>query len=82
MEPFERSLTRLLEEARQAPGCRWAYAFKAEDLTPGYLVLSGWEDGASMREWEESRRHVRISNLAEEEWFTQPLVMRRYQVFG
>ncbi|MBI2885771.1 MAG: antibiotic biosynthesis monooxygenase [Chloroflexi bacterium] len=82
VEAFERSLARLLEDAQAAPGCRWAYALRAEDITPSYLVLSGWEDSASMRAWEESPRHRRAANVGEEAWFSQPLVVRRYRTFS
>ena len=80
VEAFERSLTRLLEDVRDAPGYRWAYAFQGEDITPSYMVLSGWEDSASMRSWEDSPIHQRAAHTGEEGWFSQPMIMRRYHL--
>ena len=61
MEPFERFLDRLTRQAREAPGCLWAFSFRAEDLSPNYIVLSGWTDNINIQEFEEAPRHVRAA---------------------
>jgi quinol monooxygenase YgiN len=79
--PFERFLERLTREAREFEGCLWAYSFRAEDLSPNYIVLSGWTDGQRIQEFEEVPRHVRAALMGEEEFFAQPMIMRRYKNF-
>lgn len=79
--PFESFLLRLLVEAREFPGCLWAYAYKAEDLTLQYIALSGWDTAQHIQEFEEVPRHVRAARMGEEEFFIQPVIMRRYQRF-
>lgn len=81
VEPFEQSLKRLLEEARAAEGCLWAYAFRGQDVEPSYMVLSGWEDAAKMRVWEDSPRHQRAVRTGQQEYFSRPMVVRRYNPF-
>lgn len=80
--PFEAAMRRLLTDARETPGCLWAYAYRAEDIEPAYMVLSGWDSQASMRTWEHSPRHERVVEISEQEWFRQPAVVRRYHNFG
>ena len=79
--PFERFLERLTREAREFEGCLWAYSFRAEDLSPNYIVLSGWTDAIRIQEFEEVPRHVRSARMGEEEFFAQPMIMRRYKNF-
>ena len=81
VEPFERFLERLTREAREHPGCIWAFSFRAEDLSPNYIVLSGWTDAIKIQEFEEVPRHVRAARMGEEEFFAQPMIMRRYKNF-
>ena len=80
-EPFERFLDRITREALEFPGCLWAYSFKAEDMAANYIVLSGWTDSIRIQEFEEVPRHVRAARMGEEEFFAQPMIMRRYKNF-
>ena len=82
VEPFERFMARILREARETPGCLWAYALRAEDLSPNYVVLSGWRNARVMIDFEETPRHVRATRMGEEEFFSQPIMMKRYQRFA
>ena len=50
---------------REFPGCLWAYAFKADDLTANYIVLSGWADAKTMVDFEEYPRHRRAALMGE-----------------
>lgn len=81
-EPFERFMERLIRDAREFPGCLWAYAFKAEDLSANYIVLSGWTDAKTMVDFEEYPRHRRAALMGEEEFFQHPMVMKQYKRFG
>jgi quinol monooxygenase YgiN len=81
IEPFERFLDRITREALEFPGCLWAYSFKAEDMAANYIVLSGWTDSIRIQEFEEVPRHVRAARMGEEEFFAQPMIMRRYKNF-
>ncbi len=82
VEPFERFLDRLTEQAREAPGCLWAFSFRQEDLSPNYIVLSGWTDNINIQEFEEAPRHVRAARMGEEEFFAAPMIMTRYKNFA
>ena len=81
-EPFERFMERLIRDAREFPGCLWAYAFKAEDTSANYIVLSGWADAKTMVEFEEYPRHRRAALMGEEEFFQHPMVMKQYKRFA
>lgn len=81
-EAFERFMERLVRDAREFPGCLWVYAFKADDLTPNYIVLSGWTDAQSMVAFEEYPRHRRAALMGEEEFFAHPMVMKQYKRFA
>lgn len=81
-EPFERFMIRILREAREFPGCLWAYGFKAEDMSLNYIVMSGWTDAKTMVDFEETPRHVRSARMGEEEFFARPMTMKRYKRFG
>ena len=79
--PFEKFMARIMREAREYKGCIWADAFKAEDMSANYIVLSGWTDAKTMVDFEEVPRHVRAARMGEEEFFSRPMVMKRYKPF-
>ena len=81
-EAFERFMERLIRDAREFPGCLWAYAFKADDLSANYIVLSGWADAKTMVDFEEYPRHRRAALMGEEEFFAHPMVMKQYKRFA
>lgn len=79
---FERFMERLVRDAREFPGCLWVYGFKADDMSPNYIVLSGWADNKSMVDYEEYPRHRRAALMGEEEFFAHPMVMKQYKRFA
>jgi quinol monooxygenase YgiN len=79
---FEKFMARIMREAREFPGCLWAYAYKAEDMSATYIVLSGWTDAETVVNFEEVPRHVRAARMGEEELFSRPMVMKRYKRFN
>lgn len=79
--PFEKFMARILREALEFSGCLWAYAYKAEDMSATYIVLSGWTDAETVVNFEEVPRHVRAARMGEEEFFSRPMVMKRYKRF-
>ncbi len=79
--PFEKFMARILREALEFPGCLWAYAYKAEDMSATYIVFSGWTDAETVVNFEEVPRHVRAARMGEEEFFSRPMVMKRYKRF-
>lgn len=81
-EAFERFMERLVRDAREFPGCLWVYGFKADDMSPNYIVLSGWTDNKSMVDYEEYPRHRRAALMGEEEFFAHPMVMKQYKRFA
>ena len=80
-EPFEAFMRRILKEAREYPGCLYAYCWRMADMEPQYIVLSGWTDKRVMQDFEEVPRHVRAARMGEEEFFAQPMIMRHYERF-
>ena len=78
---FEKFMARIMREALEFPGCLWAYAYKAEDMSSTYIVLSGWTDAETVVNFEEVPRHVRAARMGEEEFFSRPMVMKRYKRF-
>ena len=50
-------------------------------MSANYIVLSGWTDAETMVDFEEVPRHVRAARMGEEEFFSRPMVMKRYKPF-